>query len=382
MHAMRHADSTAVAPGAGQPDPPSRSRGERRVVHAQGRDLAGRRSAEVVGRVLRSGLAGDRAVAEVAAAQYGVVTRAQLAALGLGVGAIGHRLTAGRLHRLHRGVYAVGHTALVPVARELAAILACGPDAVVSHQTAAALWGLRPDPGGDVDVTVHGSRAQSRPGLRVHRTRSLDAQDVRLRQGIATTSPARTLVDLAAILAGRDLQRAVGEAEVRRLVRREELLGCLRRVGPGRRGSALLAEVLGRDGPPSLTRSEAEDRLLALIAAARLPRPEVNVRIAGHEVDLLWRDSRLVVEVDGYAFHSTRAAFERDRARDADLQAAGLRVLRVTWRQIVGEPFALIVRIAQALAHDDAQRGDHARVQRADASRLRAAGPAHPARPR
>jgi very-short-patch-repair endonuclease/predicted transcriptional regulator of viral defense system len=354
MHAMQHAVLTGVASGAGQTGPPHRLHGERRVGPAAGRDLARRRSEDVVGRVLRARLTGDRAVAEVAAAQYGVIARGQLAALGLGFGAIDHRLTAGRLHRLHRGVYAVGHTALVPLARELAAVLACGPDAVLSHHAAAALWGLRADSGGDVDVTVSHSGTRSRPGLRVHRTRSLDVQDVRLRQGIPTTSPARTLVDLAAIVGERELQRAVDEAEVRRLVRREELLAAVRRVGPGRRGSALLAEILGRDGPPALTRSQAEDRLLALIAAARLPRPGVNVHIAGHEVDLLWRDSRLVVEVDGYAFHSTRTAFERDRARDADLQAAGLRVLRVTWRQIVGEPFALIVRIAQALGRDAA----------------------------
>jgi very-short-patch-repair endonuclease/predicted transcriptional regulator of viral defense system len=359
MPATQHAVSAPVARGPGELGPPERSRNEIPLLPVERRDLAARRAAQVVGRVLRAGLTRDRAVAEVAAAQYGVITRAQLAALGLGFGAIDHRVATGRLHRLHRGVYAVGHTALVPLARELAAVLACGPDAVLSHHSAAALWGLRPDPGADIDVTVGRSGAShSRPGLRVHRTRSLDARDIRLRRGIPTTSPARTLVDLAATATQRELERAVDEAQVRGLARRGELLNAVQHAAPGRRGSTLLTQVLRGEGAPTLTRSEAEDRLLGLIAAARLPRPEVNVRVCGHEVDLLWRDSRLVVEVDGYAFHSTRTAFERDRARDADLQAGDFRVLRVTWRQIADQPYALIARIAQALVvRDHVERG-------------------------
>jgi very-short-patch-repair endonuclease len=303
-----------------------------------------------VGRVLASGLARDRAIAAVAAHQCGVITRGQLAALGLGLGAVDHRVRTGRLHRLHRGVYAVGHTALPPLARELAAVMACGAEAVLSHQSAAALWGLRAHDPGEVHVTIGRSGSQSRPGLRVHRTRSLGARDVRTRRGIPVTSPPRTLIDLADVLTERELSRAIDEAEVRGIAHRGELLAAVARAGPGRRGSARLAQILRRAEAPSLTRSEAEERLLVLIGAAGLPCPEVNVRIQGHEVDLLWRACRLVVEVDGYAFHSTRAAFERDRARDADLQAAGLRVLRVTWRQIVDEPYALVVRIGQAFA--------------------------------
>jgi very-short-patch-repair endonuclease len=303
----------------------------------------------VVERVLASGLTRDRAIAEVAAQQYGVIARAQLAALGLGAGAIDHRLRSGRLHRLHRGVYAVGHAVLVPLAAEMAAVLACGPDTVLSHQSAAALWRLRPHDPGEVHVTVLRSGAQSRPGLRVHRTRSLDAQDLRARRGIPVTSAPRTIIDLADTLSERDLARAIAEAEIRGLARRSDLLAAVDRAGNGRRGCARLARILGGGGGPTLTRSEAEERLLALIADAKLPMPEVNVRVRGHEVDMLWRARRLVVEVDGYAFHSTRVAFERDRARDADLHAGGLGVLRVSWRQIVDEPYALIVAVAQAL---------------------------------
>jgi very-short-patch-repair endonuclease/predicted transcriptional regulator of viral defense system len=304
----------------------------------------------VVGQVVAAGLTRDRAIAEVAAQQYGVIARAQLAALGLGPGAIDHRLRSGRLHRLHRGVYVVGHAALVPLAPELAGVLAGGPDAVLSHQSAAALWHLRPPHGGEVHVTIRRGGAQSRPGLRVHRTRSLGAEDLRMCRRIPVTSPPRTIVDLADTISERDLARAIAEAEIRGLARCSELLAAVARAGNGRRGCARLARILGASGRPTLTRSEAEERLLALIGDAKLPMPEVNVRVRGHEVDMLWRACRLVIEVDGYAFHSTRAAFERDRARDADLHADGLRVLRVTWRQIVDEPYPLIVRIAQALA--------------------------------
>lgn len=292
---------------------------------------------------------GDHAIAQIAAAQYGIVARAQLIASGLGRGAIDHRLANARLHRVHRGVYAVGHPALAPLAREFAAVLACGEGAVLSHRSAAHVWELHPAGDGDVDVTVASRDCGRRPGLRVHRTGELDPRDVRRRHRIPITAPARTLLDLAEVVPYRELERAVDEAQARGLARRKELLRLLARAR-GRRGVARLRALLDREEGPALTRSEAEERLLALVRAACLPTPAVNARIAGYEVDFLWRDERLVVEVDGYAFHSGRRAFERDRLRDADLQAIGFRVVRVTWRQIVDEPEALIARLAQALA--------------------------------
>jgi very-short-patch-repair endonuclease len=164
---------------------------------------------------------------------------------------------------------------------------------------------------------------------------------------MSVTAPARTLLDLAAMVPIRDLERAVDEARIRRLVRPRQLLDVLDR-SPGRRGAGTLRRLL--DGDPTLTGSEAETRLLALLRAAGLPPTAVNARLGHYEVDFLWREQRLLVEVDGYAYHGTRAAFERDRARDADLQARGYRVMRVTWRQLVDQPEALIARIAQALA--------------------------------
>ena len=162
------------------------------------------------------------------------------------------------------------------------------------------------------------------------------------------TAPARTILDLAAVVTPRELERAVAEADTRRLVPRNQLLSLLARVG-ARPGVGALRALLDADRGPSLTRSEAEERLLALIRAAELPAPELNVRVGPHEVDFLWRGQKVIVEVDGFRFHSSRAAFERDRKRDADLAARGFRVVRVTWRQIVDRPEAVIARIAVVL---------------------------------
>ena len=176
----------------------------------------------------------------------------------------------------------------------------------------------------------------------------LDEGDSRRRHGLELTAPARTLTDLAATHDARQLERAYEQARVLGLVRSREMRAALDRLA-GRRGARTLRIVLDADEGPALTRSEAERRMLELVRAARLPAPEANVRLRGYEVDLLWRSQRLVVEIDGFAFHGSREAFERDRRRDADLQAHGMRVLRVTWRQLQAEPASLIARLAQAL---------------------------------
>jgi very-short-patch-repair endonuclease len=299
--------------------------------------------------VVRAPARWDLAIARLAAAQHGVVTRSQLAGLGLGRGAIAHRVARGRLHRVHRGVYLVGHPVLAPLAAEVAAVLACGPGAVLSHRSAAGLWGLLASTGPVVDVTVPGRNPGPRSGVLVHRVARLDRGDVTRRRGIAVTAPARTLLDLAELLPSRALERALEEAEIQGLARPRDVLALLER-SPGRRGAALLRTLLRDGAERAVTRSEAEDRLLALLRAAGLSPTAVNVRVASHEVDAVWHPERLVVEVDGYAYHASRAAFERDRRRDADLQAAGYRVIRVTWRQLAEEPHALVARLAQALA--------------------------------
>ena len=289
-----------------------------------------RRQHAVAARDVDEILVGDPAIAPVAARQHGVVTTRQLAEAGLGRNAVAHRVATGRLIPRHRGVYQVGPVAGVH-ADEMAAVLATG--GVLSRHSAAAIWGFRPDHHGAVHVTVAGPAARPRRGIQVHRATSLNAA-VHLR--LPLTTPAQTLHDLAPLLPQHHLDRAVEEAVIRGLTRPEELT-----TRPALRRAAIIE--------PAITRSEAERRLLKLIRAAKLPVPRTNVVVVGWEVDALWPACTLVVEVDGYAYHGNRAAFERDRRKDAALVAAGYRVLRVTWRQIVEEPHALVALLARLL---------------------------------
>jgi very-short-patch-repair endonuclease len=267
----------------------------------------------------------------------------------MSAGAVNHRLAQERLHPVHRGVYLVGHTVPAPLAREMAAVLACGEGALVSHDSAASVFGFRMPRAGPIDITLPSRSSRSRPGIRVHRARSLDPEDVRCHNGLPLTAPVRTLVDVAQFLSPRDLQRAYEQTQILRLVRPAELHAALDR-SPGRRGAAAIRALLDEDFRPGLTRSAAEARLLALLRAAKLPPTATNACVGRHEVDFLWQPQRLIVEMDGFAYHASRAAFERDRLRDAELQADGYRVLRVTWRQVEARPEAVIARLAQALA--------------------------------
>ncbi len=220
---------------------------------------------------------------------------------------------------------------------------------MLSHRSAAIVWQLLPTPrrAAALDVTVPARNPGTRPGIRVHRVAALDGHDVRSRHALPITSPARALLDLAASAA--ELEQALGEAYARRLVRRTDLASVLARY-PHHRGRTSLQTLLAAELPPARLRSQAERRFLDLVRRGRLPAPEANARVGRHEVDFLWRSERVIVEVDGFQFHSSRAAFERDRLRDAELQAQGYRVMRVTWRQMTGEPEAVLVRLARLLA--------------------------------
>jgi very-short-patch-repair endonuclease len=228
----------------------------------------------------------------------------------------------------------------------MAAVLACGEGALLGHHPGAVVLGFRPPPAGPPHVVVP-TDVRSRPGLRVHRVSNLHPADATRVQGIPVTSPARTLLDLAAELPQRETDRATDEARVRHLVTEHSLNKQFSRY-PRHPGIAALKRAQQTD--PKLTRSEAERRLLELIRAARLPEPETNIRLHGHEVDFLWRECGLVVEVDGYAFHSGRGSFERDRRRDAQLATAGYTVIRFTWRQITDEPAVVVATLAATLA--------------------------------
>jgi very-short-patch-repair endonuclease len=250
-----------------------------------------------------------------------VVTTQRLLTAGVSANAVTRRVRDGRLTRLGRGVYRVG-PAPGPWTTEAAALHACGSRAVLSHETAAALWAIRPRVGGPVQVTVAGGHRRGRDWIRVHHA-PLARGDVRWRDGLRVTSPERTLIDLASTLAPDDLERAANEAQVLGLV--------------ARRGDA------------PVTRSELERRLLGLVRRIGLPAPRTNVLVAGHEVDAYWPAERLIVETDGHRAHLTRARFESDRARDAHLTALGYRVLRFTWRQLDTTPEIVAARLATAL---------------------------------
>jgi hypothetical protein len=270
-------------------------------------------------------------VARLASRQWGVVSRRQLLALGVSRGAVEHWLSVGRLQLLYRGVYAVGHRSLRVEGRRLAAVLACGPGAVLSHRTAAAHWGLLPTSQTGIDVTAPRGR-HGAPGIRLHRTRSLDAHDTTSHQGIPTTTVSRTLLDLAATARSTELERALAQAERLRLYDHRAVESVIARSN-GHRGAQLLARATMREA--KWTRNEWEAAFLKLLRQAGMPEPLTNdafdVPDHGHcEPDYHWPAQRVIVELDGFETHGTRAAFRNDRAKDAALTASGYRVLRFT----------------------------------------------------
>jgi very-short-patch-repair endonuclease len=277
-----------------------------------------------------------------------VVSVAQLHEAGFGRGAIHARVRAGRLVRLHRGVYAVGHSQLTPLGWRWAAVLACGgPDrAALSHRSAAAVWDLLPSPA-QFDVSTL-ANARSTAKIRVHR--GLQPQDLTTIDGLPLTTVSRTLVDLTATLTPHQTERLVHRAEHLRLLDTRSLDEQLARAR-GRRTKPLRAAIERLQvREPDITRTVLEERFLALVLNAQLPRPEVNAMVGEEEVDFLWRAEKLIVETDGRATHLTPEGFEEDRRRDAVHSMMGFRTLRFTWRQVVYEPGFVAKVIATALA--------------------------------
>ncbi|MGH7555105.1 MAG: type IV toxin-antitoxin system AbiEi family antitoxin domain-containing protein [Longimicrobiales bacterium] len=299
----------------------------------------------------------DARIIALAARQHGVISRAQLMHAGLAAHRIEYRVKRGRLQPIHRGVYRIGPI-VARRSREMAAVLACGETAVVSHRSAAALWRLIPaqQETAPVDVSIRDRLHGPSTGVHLHRVGVMRADEIARLDGVPVTAPARSLVDLASCVGLRELERAVAQADRRGLAKRESIERLLERHSR-RRGVPRLRALLHGDGHPALTRSEAEERFLALIRKARLGTPELNVTVRGYEVDCLWRAERLVAEIDGFEFHSSPEAFELDRRRDAVLVAAGFRVIRTTWQQLSNEPEAVLVRVGQALAMTGALRG-------------------------
>jgi very-short-patch-repair endonuclease len=269
--------------------------------------------------------------------QAGMVSAAQLRLAGFGPNAVQRRDRQRHWRRVHRGVYTPGGAPITFRGRLWAAHLATG--GVVSHRSAAALWDLLPVPGGPVDVIAKGDDAK---GIRVHRLRSFDrARDAVLHDALPLTSPMRTIYDLAP---------STTDHRVERLCHRAEYLGildvrALQALPPRRRLQKALDSLA--DTGPQLTRSELEELFLEIVAEAGLPRPRVNTVVAGYEIDFLWPDLRLAVEVDGAAAHLNAAAFEADRLRDANLHLLGIRTVRLTHRRIAHDRPGVLATLRQ-----------------------------------
>ena len=276
---------------------------------------------------------------EVARRQWGVVTLAQLTEAGLRDRGVRDWVQSGRLHRLYRGVYAYGHDRLRLEGRWTAAVMACGPGAVLSHRDAAQLWELRQSNAALIDVTVPSQNGRMRrPGIRVHRSGRLAPEEVTTRHGIPVTTVARTLLDLADVLDRQALRRAVTEAEY---TNRFDLdsLNAVVEANPGRRGRRVIEAAEGRR---HRTRSPLEERFLAFAQRWGVEEPESGVWLEGYEVDFVWPRAGLVVELDGVAAHGTRAAVRRDRIRDRVLWRAGFRTMRLTGDALDAEEEVLL----------------------------------------
>ncbi len=282
------------------------------------------------------GIGHDEAIARLAAVQFGVVSRKQLLSLGLSSRAIEHRLLSGRLRGVHRGVYAVGHGLLELRGHVVAALLAAGPESVASHRTAAALAGLEVSAVGPVHVTTQHKRKEQ-PGIAFHRG-SLPADEVSFVDEIPVTTMARTFLDLSRSEHPQVLRRLLKDAEFKRKITWAALDHILTRYPrrPGRRTLAGL--VQGVHSTSGRTRSELEDLFTEFVAARGLPSPERNVELCLRdrttEVDCLWRESRVALELDGRSAHDRALAFEDDRQRDRALSAAKWIPLRATWAQL------------------------------------------------
>ncbi len=298
-------------------------------------------------------------IAALAARQHGVVGLSQLRDLGLSARAVQHRAARGRLHRIHRGVYAVGYPKLTGRGHWMAAVLACGPDAALSHRSAAGLWGLRPDNRPKSDISLPSPSARPKQAIEVHRSVTLTPDDVTTVDGIPCTTLARTLVDLGDVVNRRAVERAVEQAEVLRLFDLRKVERAIAQAGR-RRGAGILSSVLEDLDGPTLTHSELEEAFLALCRQAALPTPEVNAWMTlpdggAIKVDFLWRGERLAVETDGHPFHRTRQSRERDTKRDQLLRLAGFEPVRFTGRQVALEKeWVTRTLLALACRADDA----------------------------
>lgn len=278
-------------------------------------------------------------ISRIADRQYGHVTRQQLLELGVPSQTIVNWARTRRLIRVYAGVYAVGHAQHTALARAMAAVLACGERAVLSHDSAAALWGVRTWPR---IPEVSCALERRRPGIRTHRTETLITKEVRTRQNIRTTSPARTLLDIQDRLTDRQLTRAVNDLRLAEHMRGAELQRLLQ-------ASSRVSRLVDPSEAP--TRSPLEDRFLAFCKQYGLPRPQVNVMVLGREVDALFEAEKVIVQVDGWKFHSSHSSFEDDREQDAIAAAHGYATFRTTDPRLTNQPATEAELLHRTLRH-------------------------------
>jgi len=291
-----------------------------------------------------------REVGRLVVAQNGVVTLGQLEALGLTEDTVTKRVARGRLHRIHQAVYSLTPKVMTERGRFMAAVLACGPGAVLSHRSAAYLWGLVDSWEEPIDVTAPNRRGRSPDGVAAHRDGSLQPIDTTTLHGIPCTTVARTILDFAGVEPEWRVRKAVGEAEVLRILDKAKLRALLKR-SRRRRGVARLRLILDSIHPQTKrTRSELERLFLGMCARGSVPEPEVNVWLLApngkrYQADFLWRDQWLIVEADSRRFHDTYSAFVEDRKRQQQLELAGWRVSRCTWEEVEREPRRLAITV-------------------------------------
>jgi hypothetical protein len=285
-------------------------------------------------------------IAHIAARQQRVVTRTQLLALGMASSSIDWRLEIGRLYRVHRGVYSVGAPPVTPLEHAMAAVVACGPSAALSHGSALTLWGIWKRWDRPFDVTVASDRRPK--GIRVHRARRVDRRDLTRHQGIPATSLARALLDQAPRMTAKSLTRAVNDGRLNGHLQLDTVADVLAR-NPAHLGKTKLAAILGLSAERP-TRSTFEDEFPAFCKRYGLPPPQLNATVCGHEVDVLFPNEKVIVELDSWRFHSSRLSFERDRDTDADTLAAGFVTVRITWDRRQKDPDGEAARLRKILA--------------------------------
>ncbi len=287
-------------------------------------------------------------MAAVAAAQRGRVAYQQLKAVGMSSSMVRTRVRRGHLHVLHRAVYAVGHAGRIELGDETAALLAYGEGGALAHRSAVWLWGfIREDPREVHLILPRGGTTRSRPGIWLHRSQTFTPADVVIRKGLPVVKPALALLQLAEYGPDRELELAVDEALAVRAVSRTKLREVLAVHGRGRAGARWLAELVEGGRPSSLTSSDAEEKLRTMILAANLPTPEMQAPIHGFTADFYWPEAAYVVEFDGFAYHSSRRAWHRDRVKDRTFAADGIRLDRFTWEDITDQPLATIAHITR-----------------------------------